>query len=85
MVNRKGSHEVLTGVVMIDGILTNKELVLIVELLEAEHKRLLPEIHHTDSRLMRHDLVERARAVERIIERFKTIQEESKASVAAKP
>lgn len=83
--NRKGSNEVLTGVVMIDGILTNRELVLIIELLEAEHKRLLPEIHHTDSRLMRHDLVERARNVERIIERFKQIQEETKASAVVAP
>ena len=70
---------------MIDGILTNNELGLLIELLEAEHRRLLPEIHHTDSRAMRKDLVERARSIERIVERFKQKQEENHPAEAVQP
>jgi hypothetical protein len=61
---------------MIADILTNQELGVVLELLAAEHKRILPEIHHTDSRQMRKELVSRARTVDRLIERFKEKLEE---------
>ena len=57
---------------MIDHLLTDEELELLIEVLDAEHKRLLPEVRHTDSRVLRRQLVGRARALERIIERLKT-------------
>jgi hypothetical protein len=57
---------------MIDHLLTDGEVELVIEVLDAEHKRLLPEVRHTDSRVLRRQLVGRARAVERIVERLKT-------------
>lgn len=68
---------------MIDHILTNQELGLLIELLESENRRLLLEIRHTDARTLRSELVERARTVERIIERFKLKQEELQPSGSA--
>jgi hypothetical protein len=56
---------------MIDHLMTDKEVDLLLQVLTAEHNRILPEIHHTDSRLLRKELVERARTVERLIERFR--------------
>jgi hypothetical protein len=56
---------------MIDQLMTDKEVELLLQVLTAEHNRILPEIHHTDSRMMRRDLVERARILERLIERFR--------------
>ena len=63
---------------MIADLLTNQEMELMIEVLDAEHKRLLPEIHHTDARSMRKELVERTRAIERIVERFKEKLEDVK-------
>jgi len=57
---------------MIDHLLTDGEVELVIEVLDAEHKRLLPEVRHTDSRVLRRQLVGRTRAVERIVERLKT-------------
>ena len=42
---------------MIDHLLTDEELELLIEVLDAEHKRLLPEVRHTDSRVLRRQLV----------------------------
>lgn len=56
---------------MIDHLMTDKEVDLLLQVLTAEHNRILSEIHHTDSRMMRRDLVERARTLERLIERFR--------------
>jgi hypothetical protein len=57
---------------MIDHLLTDAEVELMIEVLDAEHKRMLPEVRHTSSRELRRQLVGRARALERIIERLKT-------------
>jgi len=62
---------------MIDHLLTDGEVELVIEVLDAEHKRLLPEVRHTDSRVLRRQLVGRARAVERIVERLKTREMET--------
>lgn len=62
---------------MIDHLLTDGEVELVIEVLDAEHKRLLPEVRHTDSRLLRRQLVGRARALERIVERLKTREMET--------
>jgi hypothetical protein len=56
---------------MIDHLMTDKEVELLLQVLSAEHNRILPEIHHTDSRILRKELVERARTVERLMERFR--------------
>jgi len=45
---------------MIDHLLTDGEVELVIEVLDAEHKRLLPEVRHTDSRVLRRQLVGRA-------------------------
>ena len=55
---------------MIDGILTNKELELLLEILEVERRHLLPEIRHTDTRGMRAELQVRLRTIDRLVERF---------------
>jgi hypothetical protein len=55
---------------MIDHVMTDTEVEVLLQVLNAEHTRILPEIHHTDSRMMRRELVERARILERLIERF---------------
>jgi hypothetical protein len=55
---------------MIDNLITNQELELLLEIVESERRRLLPEIRHTDTRLMRTDLQLRLRTIERLIERF---------------
>jgi hypothetical protein len=62
---------------MIDHLLTDGEVELVIEVLDAEHKRLLPEVRHTDSRVLRRQLVGRARALERIVERLKTREMET--------
>ena len=51
---------------------TQRELQLVVEVLEAESRQLPSEIHHTDSRQMRSDLRNRRRTVERLIERLRS-------------
>jgi hypothetical protein len=59
---------------MIDHVLTDKELQLVLELLENERKQLLPETRHTDTRSMREALKARLQALDRLIERFHEIQ-----------
>ena len=46
---------------MIDQLMTNKESKLLLEVLGAERRRLLPEIRHTDTRQMRTELQTRLR------------------------
>jgi hypothetical protein len=55
---------------MIDHILTDKEFELVLEVLEAESKRLAVEERRTDTHAMKKQLRERQRAVERIAERL---------------
>ena len=52
---------------MIDGIPTNTELELLLEILEVERRHLLPEIRHTDTREMRAELQVRLRTVGRLV------------------
>jgi hypothetical protein len=59
---------------MVDHVLTDQELALVLEILEGESKRLLVETRRADARAMRHDLQNRQRAVDRLIERFHEIQ-----------
>ena len=61
---------------MIDGLMTDAELALLVELLEAEREELLPEIHHTEKPAMKDQLHARLRTVDRMIERFQQLQAE---------
>lgn len=56
---------------MIEHVMTDLELQLLIELLEAERGRLPHEIHHTDNRDFRHALYVRQRNVERLVERFR--------------
>jgi hypothetical protein len=58
---------------MIDNLFTDKELELLLELLEAESKRLAVGVRHTDAREMRTELRERERTVDRIIERLHAV------------
>lgn len=59
---------------MIDHLLTDKELDLVLELLEAESRRLLTTTRHTDTRSMRQSIQKRERTVDRLIERFHEIK-----------
>jgi hypothetical protein len=51
--------------------MTDVEVELVLEVLDSEHKRILTEVRHTDSRTLRKELVARARSLERIMERFR--------------
>ena len=62
---------------MIDQLMTHKESELLLEVLGAERRRLLPEIRHTDTRRMRTELQARLRSIDRLIERFGQKQSES--------
>jgi hypothetical protein len=59
---------------MVGHLLTDKELELLVELLEADSRRLAVEARRTDARAMRKELRERLRVVDRLIERFRELQ-----------
>ncbi len=50
--------------------LTNCEAKVLHELLERERRELQPEIHHTDTASVRHELQERSQTVNRLIERL---------------
>jgi hypothetical protein len=68
---------------MIDQLMTNKESELLIEVLGAERRRLLPEIRHTDARQMRSELQVRLRTIDRLIERFAQKQVDSKDAAQA--
>ena len=59
---------------MIDHVLTDKEMALLLEILEGESKRLMVETRRADASGMRHELQNRQRTVDRLIERFHEIQ-----------
>ena len=59
---------------MIDHLLTEKELELVLELLQAESRRLSVDERRADTHAMKKDLRERQRAVDRIAERLQEIQ-----------
>jgi len=48
--------------------LTDEQRDLLVELLRREHRELATEIHHTDSRSLRHQLHERREMVSEMLE-----------------
>lgn len=54
---------------------------MLLEVLGAERRRLLPEIRHTDTRRMRTELQTRLRTIGRLIERFGQKQHESAGGV----
>ena len=68
---------------MIDQLMSNKESELLLEVLGAERRRLLPEIRHTDTRQMRVELQTLLRSIDRLIERFGQKQSESAGGVPA--
>lgn len=59
---------------MVSQVMTDKELDLLTELLEAEAQKLMVETRHTDSREMKKEVRERLRIVDRLVERFKEIK-----------
>jgi len=59
---------------MIDHLLTDKELELVLEVLQAESKRLSVDERRADTHAMKKDLRERQRAVDRITERLQEIR-----------
>jgi len=59
---------------MIDHLLTDKELELVFEVLQAESKRLSVDERRADTHAMKKDLRERQRAVDRITERLQEIR-----------
>ena len=59
---------------MIDHILTNKELELVLELLEAESKRLSVDERRADTHGMKKELHERQRAVDRTAGRLQEVR-----------
>jgi len=62
---------------MIDQLMTHKESELLLEVLGAERRRLLPEIRHMDTRQMRTELQARLRSIDRLIERIGLRQSET--------
>ena len=71
-----GEHSVAdeTEAFMIDHLLTDKELDLLLELLEAESKRLAVDARRTDARAMHEQIRERQRAFDRIAERLQELK-----------
>jgi hypothetical protein len=63
--------------------MTNKESELLLEILGAERRRLLPEIRHTDARQMRSELQTRLRTIDRLIARFEQTQSEARGNATA--
>ena len=59
---------------MIDHLLTDKELELVLQLLEAESKRLAVDARRTDAHAMHEQIRERQRAVDRISERLQELK-----------
>ncbi len=59
---------------MIGHMLTDKELEVLLELLEAESGRLALETRHIDVRSARKEVRERERVMDRLIERFREIK-----------
>jgi len=59
---------------MLNHLLTEKELALVVELLQNESEKLMRETRHTDVRAAREELRERLRMVDRLVERFNEIK-----------
>lgn len=51
--------------------LSNEELAILAELLDAERAKLLVEIRHTDHRSFRTQLRDRLAIIERLVERCK--------------
>jgi hypothetical protein len=68
---------------MLDQVMTNKESELLLEILGAERRRLLPEIRHTDARQMRSELQTRLRTIDRLIARFEQTQSEARGNATA--
>jgi hypothetical protein len=68
---------------MLDQIMTNKEADLLLEVLAAERRRLLPEIRHTDTRQMRSELQTRLRTIDRLVARFEQTQAEARDAAGA--
>jgi hypothetical protein len=68
---------------MIDRLMTDTEVEVLLQVLDAEYRRTLPEIHHTDSRMLRRELVERARILERLIERFRQTNADARSASPA--
>ena len=62
---------------------TEKELRLVVQLLESETEQLGPEIHHTDSAPLRLELRRRQRATRRLAERLRAEIDEKSPRVVA--
>ena len=68
---------------MLDQIMTNKESELLLEVLGAERRRLLPEIRHTDTWQMRSELQARLRTIDRLVARFEQAQAAARGSATA--
>jgi hypothetical protein len=68
---------------MLDQVMTNKESELLLEILGAERRRLLPEIRHTDARQMRSELQTRLRTIDRLIARIEQTQSEARGNATA--
>lgn len=68
---------------MLDQIMTNKESELLLEVLAAERRRLLPEIRHTETRQMRTELQTRLRTIDRLIARFEQTQVDARDKATA--
>jgi hypothetical protein len=59
---------------MIGHLLTDKELALLIEILENESKELSVESRHSATQEMKKDVRERLRTVDRIIERLREVK-----------
>ncbi len=56
---------------MIEHVMTNRELELLIQLLDTEAQRLPQEIHHTDAWEFKKELQKRLQTIERLTERFR--------------
>jgi hypothetical protein len=63
---------------MIANLVTDKDFDLLLELLESERNNLRTEMHHTDAMKLKEELGERYRMIERLIERFRSLQAEQR-------
>lgn len=59
---------------MVSHLLTDKELELVIEVLEQESQKLSTETRRTDARTLRKEIRERERTVDRIVERLREVK-----------
>ena len=60
---------------MLEHVLNDRELDLLLEVLESDRRRLEVELTHTDARKLRLELNHRIHEIERLIQHFRQVRE----------